>query len=81
MFLTAGKPVLSYIFLTREGLNMPTSFITDRFVLDDKGAERLIEIIENTKAHPVKRTFNSNKYEEGKRLLNKYFPCPNQNDD
>lgn len=30
---------------------MPTSSITDRFVLDDKRAERLIEIIENTKAH------------------------------
>ena len=32
---------------------MPTSSITDRFVLDDKGAERLLEIIENSKTHPV----------------------------
>ena len=59
---------------------MPTSSITDRFVLDYKGVDRLIEIIENTKAHPVKRTFNSNKYEEGKLLLNKYFHHSNQSE-
>lgn len=53
---------------------MPTSSITDRFVLDDKGVDRLIEIIENSKAHPVKRVFQSTKYEEGKKLLNEYFP-------
>lgn len=41
---------------------MPTSSITDRFVLDDKGVNRLIEIIENSKAHPIKRTFKSHKY-------------------
>ncbi len=60
---------------------MPTSSITDRFVLDDKGADRLIEIIENTKAHSVKRTFKSNKYEESQKLLNQYFPHNNKNND
>lgn len=60
---------------------MPTSSITDRFVLDDKGAERLIEIIEDNKAHPIKRTFTSNKYEEGKQLLNKYFSNRNKSND
>ena len=53
---------------------MPTSSITDRFVLDDKGTERLLEIIENSKAHPAKKIYKSNKYEEGKKLLNQYFP-------
>lgn len=53
---------------------MPTSSITERFVLDDKGAERLLEIIENSKAHPAKKIYKSNKYEEGKMLLNQYFP-------
>lgn len=43
---------------------MPTSSITDRFVLDDKGTERLLEIIENSKAHPAKKIYKSNKYEE-----------------
>lgn len=60
---------------------MPTSSITDRFVLDDKGVDRLIEIIENSKAHPVKKTFTSNKYEEGKKLLNQYFPHNDKNND
>ena len=60
--------------LTKEVLNMPTSSITDRFVLDDKGTERLLEIIENSKAHPAKKIYKSNKYEEGKKLLNQYFP-------
>lgn len=53
---------------------MPTSSITDRFVLDDKGAKQLLEIIENSKAHPAKKIYKSNKYEEGKKLLNQYFP-------
>ena len=53
---------------------MPTSSITDRFVLDDKGTERLLEIIENSKAHPANKIYRSNKYEEGKKLLNQYFP-------
>ena len=44
---------------------MPTSSITDRFVLDDKGAKQLLEIIENSKAHPAKKIYKSNKYEEG----------------
>lgn len=52
---------------------MPTSSITDRFVLDDKGTERLLEIIENSKNHPTKKIYRSNKYEEGKKLLNQYF--------
>ena len=53
---------------------MPTSSITDRFVLDDKGTERLLEIIENSKAHPIKKVYKFNKCEEGKKLLNQYFP-------
>ena len=53
---------------------MPTSSITDRFVLDDKGTERLPEIIENSKAHPIKKVYKFNKYEEGNKLLNQYFP-------
>ena len=53
---------------------MPTSSITDRFVLDDKGTERLLEIIENSKAHPAKKVYKSNKYEKGKKLLSQYFP-------
>lgn len=53
---------------------MPTSSITDRFVLDDKGVDRLLEIIENSKAHLAKKVYKSNKYEEGKKLLNQYFP-------
>lgn len=60
---------------------MPTSSITDRFVLDNKGVDRLIEIIENSKTHPVKRIYKSSKYEEGKRLLNKYFPRRDKSDD
>ena len=59
---------------------MPTSSITDRFVLDDKGTERLLEIIENSKAHPAKKIYKSNKYEEGKKLLNKYFPRRDKSD-
>ena len=53
---------------------MPTSSSTDRFVLDDKGAERLLEIIENSKAHPAKKIYESDKYEEGKKLLKQCFP-------
>lgn len=52
---------------------MATSSITDRFVLDDKGVDRLIEIIENSKAHPNKNIYESHKYEEGKKLLKQYF--------
>lgn len=52
---------------------MPTSSITDRFVLDDKGVDRLLEIIENSKAHPAKKVYKSNKYEEGKKLLTSTF--------
>lgn len=52
---------------------MATSSITDRFVLDDKGVDRLIEIIENSKAHPNKKVYESYKYEEGKKLLKQYF--------
>lgn len=52
---------------------MATSSITDRFVLDDKGVDRLIEIIENSKAHPDKKIYESHKYEEGKKLLKQYF--------
>lgn len=52
---------------------MATSSITDRFVLDDKGVDRLIEIIENSKAHPNKKVYESHKYEEGKKLLKQYF--------
>ena len=58
-FLTAVKPVLCYTSLANEGLNMPTSSITDRFVLDNKGIDRLIEIIENSKTHSVKRIYKS----------------------
>ena len=60
---------------------MPTSFITDRFVLDNKGAERLLEIIENSKAHPAKKIYKSNKYEEGKKLLKQYFPHRDKSDE
>lgn len=59
---------------------MPTSSITDRFVLDDKGTERLLEIIENSKAHPAKQIYRSNKYEEGKKLLNQYFPSKDKSE-
>lgn len=59
---------------------MPTSSITNRFVLDDKGAERLLEIIENSKAHPIKKVYKFNKYEEGKKLLNQYFPRRDKSD-
>ena len=41
---------------------MATSSITDCFVLDDKGVDRLIEIIENSKAHPDKKIYESHKY-------------------
>lgn len=52
---------------------MPTSSITARFVLDENGVDRLIEIIENSKMQPAKKFPASKKYEEGKKLLEKYF--------
>lgn len=60
---------------------MSISSITDHFVLDNKCAKRLIKIIENNKAHPIKRTFKSNKYEEGQKLLKQYFSHNNKNNE
>lgn len=47
------------------------SFITERFYLDEKSCDRLIEIMEKTE--PAKKIQNTGKYEEGKRLLKEYF--------
>lgn len=52
---------------------MATSSITQRFLLDEKGCNRLIEIIEKTKNQPAKEFHKSHKYEEGKKLLAQYF--------
>lgn len=56
---------------------MPTSSITDRFVLDEKGIDRLIEIIENDKMQKNNKIFKSRKLEEGKKLLERYFHANN----
>ena len=47
------------------------SFITERFCLDEKSCDRLIEIMEKTER--AKKIQNTGKYEEGKRLLKEYF--------
>lgn len=52
---------------------MATSSITQKFSLDEKGCDRLIEIIENSKNQPTKKINESRKYEEGKELLKRYF--------
>lgn len=52
---------------------MATSSITQKFSLDEKGCDRLIEIIENSKNQPAKKINESRKYEEGKELLKRYF--------
>ena len=52
---------------------MATSSITQRFSLDEKGCDRLIEIIEKTKNQPAREFHESHKYEEGKKLLKQYF--------
>lgn len=52
---------------------MATSSITQRFSLDEKGCDRLIEIIEKTKNQQVRKIHESHKYEEGKKLLKQYF--------
>ena len=51
---------------------MPTSSFTNRFILDEKGVDRLIEIIESN-MQPAEKFPASSKYEEGKKLLEKYF--------
>lgn len=47
------------------------SFTTERFCLDEKSCDRLIEIMKKTE--PAKKIQNTGKYEEGKRLLKEYF--------
>lgn len=52
---------------------MPTSSITERFILDEKGCDRLLEIIEKSKTQPAKKFHASHRYEEGKELLEQCF--------
>ena len=52
---------------------MAISSITERFYLDEKGCDRFIEIMEKTENRPVKQIQMTNKYEEGKKLLKKFF--------
>lgn len=52
---------------------MAISSITERFYFDEKGCNRFIEIMEKTENRPVKQIQLTNKYEEGKKLLKKFF--------
>ena len=52
---------------------MAISSITERFYLDEKGCDRLIEIMEKTENKPAKKIPTTNRYEEGKKMLEKYF--------
>lgn len=52
---------------------MAISSITERFYLDGNGCNRFIEIMEKTENRPVKQIQLTNKYEEGKKLLKKFF--------
>lgn len=52
---------------------MPISSITERFILDEKGCDRLLEIIENSKTQPTKKFHASRRCEKGKELLEQYF--------
>lgn len=52
---------------------MAISSITERFYLDEKGCDRLIEIMEKAENKPAKKIPATNRYEEGKKMLEKYF--------
>lgn len=52
---------------------MATSSITQRFVLDEQGCDRLIDIIEKSKEQPARKFVETHKYEESKKLLKQYF--------
>lgn len=52
---------------------MAISSITERFYLDEKGCDRFIEIMEKTENRPARQLPATNKYKEGKKLLEKYF--------
>ena len=64
---------IASIFYRKEISVMAISSITERFYLDEKGYDRFIEIMKKTENRPVKQIQMTNKYEEGKKLLKKFF--------
>lgn len=75
LLLLDNKLAIAMLYFSyKGGFEYANIFHYRCFVLDDKGVDRLIKIIENNKIYSVKKIYKSNKYEEGKKAAKPVFP-------